>query len=111
MPAGQLPGMNVFQVMAQAPLDFANLAVRQMGDLASIANLGVQRLGAELAVPPALPQGLPDLSQFSAGLPQLPQGLPQFPGIGAVQQAAPAMVAAQNMGFGAPYTPAPRLII
>lgn len=78
-----LPGANVFAVIMAAPTDILGLATRQLTETMGVFNLGVQRLGTEIAQPPAIP----------AGLPALPAGLPPFPFPG--------------MGAPAGYTPAP----
>lgn len=70
MPNGvELPGANVLAVVMAAPTDILGLATRQITETMGVFNMGVQRLGAEVARPPALP----------AGLPALPAGLPPFP--------------------------------
>lgn len=67
-----IPGANVLAVIMAAPTDILGLATRQLTETMGVFNLGVQRLGAEVATPPALP----------AGLPALPAGLPfPFPGM------------------------------
>lgn len=80
--ADALPGMNVFGVLAQVPLDLANLSARQANEVMSVLNVGMQRLSTELAVPPALPA--------MAGMQGLP-ALPALPGI--TPSAAPAPAA------------------
>lgn len=80
--ADQLPGMNIFNVLAQVPLDLANLASRQMNETMNTLNIEVQRLGTELAVPPALPS--------MAGM----QGLPALPSLQSLMPAAAAAPAA-----------------
>jgi len=88
MPNGvELPGANVLAVVMAAPTDILGLATRQLTETMGVFNMGVQRLGAEVARPPALP----------AGLPALPAGLPPFP--------FPGMAAAPPAPTG--YTPAP----
>lgn len=87
MPNGQLPGANVLAVIMAAPTDILGLATRQLTETMGVFNLGVQRLGAEVTKPPALP----------AGLPALPAGLPPFP--------FPGMAAAPPAPTG--YIPAP----
>jgi len=77
--AGELPGMNVLQVLAAAPIDLLNLGVKQLSEFVSVANAGVTNLGAQLAVPPALPTGLP---QLPMGLPALPDLSALLPGAG-----------------------------
>jgi len=70
MPNGvELPGANVLAVVMAAPTDILGLATRQLTETMSVFNIGVQRLGAEVSRPPALP----------AGLPALPAGFPPFP--------------------------------
>lgn len=64
-----IPGANVFAVILAAPTDILGLATRQLTETMGVFNLGVQRLGTEIAQPPAIP----------AGLPALPAGLPPFP--------------------------------
>jgi len=88
VPAG-IPGANVLAVIMAAPTDVLGLATRQLTETMGIFNLGVQRLGAEVTKPPALP----------AGLPALPAGLPPFPFPGMQQAAPPAAPAAAG------YTP------
>lgn len=79
MPNGvELPGANVLAVVMAAPTDILGLATRQLTETMGVFNMGVQRLGAEVARPPALP----------AGIPALPAGLPPFPFPG-MQQAQP----------------------
>lgn len=85
-PAG-LPGANVLAVIMSAPTDILSLATRQVTETMGVFNLGVQRLGAEVTKPPALP----------AGLPALPAGLPPFP--------FPGMQAAPPAPTPAGYTP------
>ncbi len=75
-----IPGANVLAVIMAAPTDILGLATRQLTESMSVFNLGVQRLGAEIAQPPAIP----------AGLPALPAGLPPFPFPGMTQSAPPA---------------------
>ncbi len=71
MAGEQLPGMNILNVLAQAPMEFMSLATRQMTEVMTVMQSGVTRLSAEMASPPALP----------AGLPAMPAGLPQLPGL------------------------------
>lgn len=60
MPNGvELPGANVLAVVMAAPTDILGLATRQLTETMGVFNMGVQRLGAEVARPPALPAGLP----------------------------------------------------
>lgn len=81
-----LPSANVFGILAQAPVDLANLVSRQASEAMGMMNLGVQRLGAELSLPP-LPMQLP------MSLPQLPSlGNLSFPGM---PMSAPAAKAAE----------------
>lgn len=75
-----LPGANVLAVIMAAPTDILGLATRQLTETMGVFNLGVQRLGAEVTKPPALP----------AGLPLLPAGLPPFPFPGMAAAAPPA---------------------
>ena len=89
VPAG-IPGANVLAVIMAAPTDVLGLATRQLTETMGIFNLGVQRLGAEVTKPPALP----------AGLPALPAGLPPFPFPGMMGAPAPSPAPAG-------YTPAP----
>lgn len=90
MPNGvELPGANVLAVIMAAPTDILGLATRQLTETMGVFNLGVQRLGAEVSRPPALP----------AGLPALPAGLPPFP--------FPGMMGAPPAPTPAGYTPAP----
>lgn len=103
---GQLPGLNIFSVLAQIPTDFINLGVRHVGEVNTVLAANVQRLGAELATPPQFPTGLPQLPSLPAGLPQLSNLLP---GMSAAPSPAAASVA--GMGFGSEYAVAPRMII
>jgi len=48
----QLPGMNVLAVMMQLPADVMDLATRQITETVDTFGAGIQRMGAELAVPP-----------------------------------------------------------
>jgi hypothetical protein len=105
--ADQLPGMNILAVVMQAPTDIMGLATRQLTEAMSVFNLGFQKLGTELAVPPALPQGLPALP---AGLPQLPMGLPQLPGLGAAPAAGAAAPTAKAAGYVLTTRGAPKLL-
>lgn len=90
MPNGaELPGANVLAVVMAAPTDILGLATRQLTETMGVFNMGVQRLGAEVARPPALP----------AGLPALPAGLPPFP--------FPGMAAAPPSPAPTGYVPAP----
>lgn len=90
MPNGvELPGANVLAVIMAAPTDILGLATRQLTETMGVFNLGVQRLGAEVTKPPALP----------AGLPSLPAGLPPFP--------FPGMMGAPPSPAPTGYTPAP----
>ncbi len=75
-----LPGANVLAVIMAAPTDILTLATRQLTDTMSVFNLGVQRLGAEVTKPPALP----------AAFPALPAGLPPFPFPGMTAAAPPS---------------------
>lgn len=84
-----LPGANILAVVMAAPTDLMNLATRNMQDVMSVFNAGVQRFTAAAAVPPA-PPTLP------AGF--LPAGFPLLPGM-------PGAAAAP--GGGAPPAPAP----
>jgi hypothetical protein len=78
-----IPGANVFAVIMAAPTDILGLATRQLTETMGVFNLGVQRLGTEIAQPPAIPAGLPALP---AGLPPFP-----FPGMAAAAPPAPAV--------------------
>ncbi len=78
-PAG-FPGANVLAVILAAPTDILGLATRQLTEAMGVFNLGVQRLGAEVVKPPALP----------AAFPALPAGLPPFPFPGMAAAAPPA---------------------
>lgn len=79
MPNGQqIPGANVLAIALAAPTDILNLATRQATEAMSMFTMKAQQLGTELV---ALPQALP------AGLPQLPM---MFPGMGAPPPVAPA---------------------
>ncbi len=85
-----LPGANVLNILAAAPMNLMNLGARQANELFSTMNTGVQQLAAELAVPPALPQGLP----------AMPQGLPDLSAlIPAAAPTTPAPKDAQAAGF------------
>ena len=70
----EIPGANLFAVLAQAPTDIMGLATRQVTEAVDTFGVGMQRLGAELAVPPEI-----------AGVP----GFPALPGMAAAP-AAPA---------------------
>lgn len=90
MPNGELPGANVLAVVMAAPTDILGLATRQLTETMGVFNMGVQRLGAEVARPPALP----------AGLPALPAGLPfPFPGMAAAPPAPTGYVPAPAAGI------------
>ena len=71
----ELPGANLFAVLAQAPTDLMGLATRQVTEAVDTFGVGMQRLSAELAVPPEI-----------AGAP----GFPALPGM--APAAAPAAV-------------------
>ena len=76
----QLPGANVLALMMQAPTDIMGLATRQITEAVDTFGMGMQRLGAELAVPPER-AGVP-------GLPPLPGMAPAgAPPVGATQAA------------------------
>lgn len=83
-----MPGANVLAVIMAAPTDILGLATRQITETMGVFNLGVQRLGTEIAQPPAIP----------AGLPALPAGLP-FPFPGMAQAAPPG---SQPAGYTPP---------
>lgn len=94
----QLPGMNVLAVVMAAPADVINLATRHVTETMQIFNMGVTRLSAELAVPPALPTGLPPLPFFFPGMaPAGGGGTPTPPVPQGIQQAAQA--AKRKPGF------------
>ena len=79
----QLPGANLLAVVMQAPTDIMGLATRQITEAVDTFGVGMQRLGAELAVPPGI-AGMP-------GFPPLPGMAPATaPPVGAAQ-AAPAL--------------------
>jgi len=79
----QLPGANVLAVVMQAPTDIMGLATRQITEAVDTFGIGMQRLSAELAVPPEI-TGMP-------GLPPLPGLMPAgAPSVGAPQAAPPA---------------------
>ena len=40
---GQLPGLNIISILAQAPADLINLSVRQIGELNAVMGMGVQQ--------------------------------------------------------------------
>jgi len=82
----QLPGANVLALMMQAPADVVGLATRQMTEAVDTFSIGVQRLGAELAVPPDI---------AGMGLPMLPA----FPGMepATAREAAPQPAAAKKV--------------
>jgi len=86
-PTPGLPGANVFAVIMAAPTDILGLATRQLTETMGVLNFGVQKLGAEVAKPPAMP----------AAFPALPAGLPPFP--------FPGMTAAPPAPAAAGYTP------
>ena len=69
----EIPGANLFAVLAQAPTDIMGLATRQVTEAVDTFGVGMQRLSAELATPPEI-----------AGMP----GFPPLPG--AAPAAAPA---------------------
>jgi len=61
--ADQIPGANVMTVLMQAPTDIMGLATRQVTETVDTFGAGIQRLSAELAVPPEIKSmpGLPPL--------------------------------------------------
>lgn len=61
----ELPGANLFAVMAQAPMDIMGLATKQATEVVDTFGMGMQRLSAELATPP-------EISGLVAGFPSLP---------------------------------------
>ena len=73
-----MPSANAFQILAQAPLDMANLFARQANETMNAMNLGVSSIAASLSLP-ALPFSAPALpalpNMMAAGFPSLP-GLP-----------------------------------
>lgn len=78
----QLPGANVLAAMMKAPVDIMGLATRQITEVVDTFGVGMERLGAELAVPPEI-AGMP-------GLPLLPGMAPAgAPPVGATQAAPP----------------------
>lgn len=79
----QLPGANVLAVIMTLPTNIMSLVSRQATEAMSVMTMDVQRLGAEIAKPPALPTALP------FGLPTFP-----FPGLGAPAGVPPAAAAA-----------------
>lgn len=92
----QIPGAEVFQVLAQAPIDAMNLASQHASEVMNFANMGAQQVAASLS------------------LPALPMDMPELPGMsGMMPTAAPNTVTAASVGA----TPAvyskvkPRLII
>jgi hypothetical protein len=56
--ANEIPGMRAAAVMMQGPPEILNMGVRHVTEAMNVMNMSVNRLGAELAVPPALPAGL-----------------------------------------------------
>lgn len=64
MPGTELPGMRAFETMMTAPADMLNLATRQVGETASMLNMGVTRTLDTLDLP-----GLPPVAQL------LPMGI------------------------------------
>ena len=54
----ELPGMRVASLMMQAPPELMNIGMRHATEVMNTVNMGISRVGAELAVPPALPAGL-----------------------------------------------------
>ena len=81
--ANELPGMRAVSIMMQGPPEIMNLGVRHATEVMNTVNMGVSRVGAELAVPPVLPAGL-----------QLP-GLPT-PATTPAAPATPAMFARKS---------------
>lgn len=73
----QLPGANVLALIMQVPVDVMGLATRQITETVDTFGAGVQRLGAELAVPPdiaglalpPLPGMAPAAAPPAAGVP------------------------------------------
>ncbi len=106
----QLPGMNLFNVLAQAPIDLANLGIKQANEFMGVMNVGAQRLAAEIAVPP-VPSAMQGLAL--QGLPQLP-ALSSLvpPGISAPAAGAKAadVYASDLIQFGAAAA-GPRVVI
>jgi len=82
--AQELPGMRVLSLMAQAPPELMNLGARHATEVMNTLNMNMSQLGAELAVPPALPAGL-----------QLP-GLPMPTQAPAAPATKPAMFARKS---------------
>lgn len=82
----EIPGANLFAVLAQAPTDIMGLATRQVTEAVDTFGVGMQRLSAELATPPEI-----------AGMP----GFPALPGM--APAAAPAAV---STPVSTPVTPA-----
>ena len=73
----ELPGMRAVSVMMQGPPEIMNMGVRHVTEVMNTMNLGISRVGAELAVPPALPAGLqlpglPTPAAAPAGTPPAP---------------------------------------
>lgn len=81
----ELPGANLFAVMAQAPMDLMGLATKQATEVVDTFGMGMQRLSAELATPP-------EISGLVSGLPTLPGMTPAAPSAPAV----PATTMAQS---------------
>jgi hypothetical protein len=85
----QLPGANVLAVVMQAPMDIMGLASRQITEAVDTFGVGMERLGAELAVPPDIAGlALPPLPGMApAGAP--PAGAPAAaPAVGIQGRAA-----------------------
>lgn len=82
--AQELPGMRAAAVMMQGPPELMNMGVRHATEAMNMMNAGISRVGAEMAVPPALPAGL-----------QLP-GLPASSAAPAAPAPAPATLFAKK---------------
>jgi len=76
----ELPGMNVLAVMMQGPPELMNMGMRHATEAMNTMNMAASRVGAQLAVPPALPAGLqlPGLPTPAAAPPAAAPPAPMF---------------------------------
>ena len=70
--------MNVLATMMQGPPELMNMGMRHMTEAMNTMNMTASRVGAQLAVPPALPAGL-QLPGLPAPAAAPPAGTPPAP--------------------------------
>jgi len=102
---------DVFQVLAQAPMDFLNLAASQAQQTMNLVNMSVQNIASALATPPAFPSGLPQLPMQLPGVSQIQSLLPPLPGAAGITAPAGAAAKASFGEMATLYKAPPRVIV